>query len=76
MIDVHRGSDLLVGRKGFGLLEKKRFRWFREDGNYVGGIATKTPIRRVYPSSDATIVETRQNRAVVRGGPLWGEADI
>lgn len=75
MIDVHRGIDLLVGKNGFGILEKNRFRCYREDGFYLGGIATKDPIRRVYFTPDGTIIETRQQRAVVKGGLDWWKDD-
>ncbi|HWP92591.1 MAG TPA: J domain-containing protein [Thermodesulfobacteriota bacterium] len=73
IIDTFDGGDLIVAQTGFGLLEKKRFRWFREDGTYLGGIMTKDPIRRVYSAPGGMRVETRTRRVLVRGVPGWWE---
>ena len=73
IIDTFDGGDLIVAQTGFGLLEKKRFRWFREDGTYLGSIVTKDPIRRVYAPPGGITVETRTRRAFVRGAPAWWE---
>ena len=62
-----------MGQTGFGLMEAKRFRWFREEGTYLGSIVTKNPIRRVYYGRDGLVVETRQRRATIRGAPGWWE---
>ncbi len=32
LIDISKGGDIVVAQTGFGLLEKKRFRWFDESG--------------------------------------------
>ena len=72
LIDTFEGGDLVVAQTGFGLLERKRLRWFREDGHYLGSVLSKDPIRRVYSVDDRMIVETRTRRAVVRGvGSFW-----
>lgn len=71
IIDVFDGGDLIVAQTGFGLLEKKRFRWFCEEGAYLGSIVTKDPIRRVYAAPGGITVETRTRRAFVRGVPGW-----
>lgn len=73
IIDTFDGGDLIVAQTGFGLLDKKRFRWFREDGTYLGSIVTKDPIRRVYAAPGGITVETRTRRAIVRGAPAWWE---
>ena len=73
LVDTFDGGDLVVAQTGFGLLEKKLFRWFREDGRYVGSVVSKAPIRRVYSADDSMIIETRQRRAVVHGAPKWWE---
>ena len=73
LVDTFDGGDLVVAQTGFGLLEKKRFRWFREDGHYLGSVVSKDPIRRVYSAGDGMIVETRQRRASVEGVPAWWE---
>jgi hypothetical protein len=71
LIDTFDGGDLVVAQTGFGLLEKNRLRWFREDGQFLGSVASKDPIRRVYSADVGMIVETRQWRAVVQGVPGW-----
>ena len=71
LIDTFEAGDLVVAQTGFGLLEKKRLRWFREDGHYLGSVVSKDPIRRVYSADDRMIMETRQRRAVIRGVPAF-----
>ncbi len=73
LVDTFDGGDLIVAQTGFGLLEKKRLRWFHEDGRYVGSVVTRDPIRRVYSTGDGMVAETRQRRAVVQGVPTWWE---
>ena len=73
LIDTFDGGELVVAQTGFGLLEKKRLRWFREDGEYLGTVVTKDPIRRAYFSGEGMVVETRQRRGIVQGVPYWWE---
>ena len=73
LIDTFDGSDLIVARSAFGLLEKKRLRWFREDGRHLGTILSKDPIRRVYTTGEGMVVESRQRRALIEGVPTWWE---
>lgn len=73
LIDTFDSGDLIVAQTAFGLLEKKRLRWFREDGRYLGSVVSKDPIRRVYATGDEMVVETRQWRAAVQGVPRWWE---
>ena len=73
LIDTFDGGDLIVAQTGFGLLEPKRLRWFSQDGRYLGSIASKDPIRRVYSAGDRTVVETRLRRVVVAGVLPWWE---
>ena len=44
LVDTVDGGNIIVAQTGFGLIEKKRFRWFREDGTYLGSIVTQSPI--------------------------------
>src|SRR6202162_2889356 len=69
LIDTLDSGNLIVTKRGFGLLEKKRLRWFNAKGGLLGSILSKDPIRRVYCSAEGMVVETRQHRAVVRGAP-------
>jgi hypothetical protein len=73
LVDVSEGGDVVVSQTGFGLLEKKRFRWFDESGAQVATVLSKTPIRRVYQRRDAVIVETRTHRLHVAGARPWWE---
>jgi hypothetical protein len=73
LVDTFDGGDLIIAQTGFGLLEKKRLRWFTEDGQYLGSVISKEPIRRVYSTGDGMVVETRQRRAVIQGVPAWWE---
>ena len=36
VVDVFNKGELIVGQTGFGLLGDKAFRWYTEDGNFVG----------------------------------------
>lgn len=71
VMDVYEEGEFVAGQEGFGLLEKKRFRWFTEEGELVGEVRTKRPIRRVYPDQDGIVVETRMRRARITGAPRW-----
>ena len=44
-----------MAKSGFGLLEKKRFRWFNKEGGLLGSILSKDPIRRVYCSAEGMV---------------------
>lgn len=73
IVDTSEGGDLLVAQTGFGLLGKRHFRWFREDGEHLGTVVTKNPIRRVYHTPAGMVVETRQRRGVIGGVGTWWE---
>ena len=73
LVDIFDGGDVLVTQTAFGLLEKKRLRWFREDGSYLGAVLSRDPIRRVYATEEGLAVETRQHRALVEGVSTWWE---
>ena len=66
-------NDIIVVQTSIGLLEKKRLRWFRVDGQYLGSVVSKDPIRRVYWTGAEMVVETRQRRAIIQGPPKWWE---
>jgi hypothetical protein len=73
IVDTFDGGDLLTAQTGFGLLEKKRFRWFHENGTSLGAVVTKNPIRRVYYTREGMVVETRQHKAIIGGVAAWWE---
>lgn len=71
LVDTVDQGELIVAHTGFGLVEKKRFRWFQQDGEYIGSVITDNPIRRVYSTKHGLVVETRQRRAVISSAPYW-----
>jgi hypothetical protein len=73
LVDVYGASDVVVGDRGFALLEPKTVTWYTPDGRRVGSVATRDPIRRVLSTSGGLVVETRQHRARVIGAPSWWE---
>ncbi len=73
LVDTYESGEIFVAQTGFGLLEKNRLRWFREDGHYIGSVVSKEPLRRVYSTDQGMILETRQRRATVSGVPGWWE---
>ncbi len=73
LIDTLDGGELVLAKGGFGLLERKRLRWFSKEGGYLGSVLSQDPIRRVYCSAEAMVVETRQRRAAISGAPPWWE---
>lgn len=73
LIDVFDEGEFVLGQTGFGLLEKKRFRWFTEEGDLIGAVHAKNPIRRVISTPEGLVIETRQRRVRVTGAPEWWE---
>jgi hypothetical protein len=73
LVDISKGGDIIVAQTGFGLIEKKRFRWFNEIGTHIGTVISKDPLRRVHQKSGELIIETRTQRLRVSGmNPWWG----
>jgi DnaJ domain len=73
LVHVPDRAELVVAQSGFGVLENKRWCWFSSEGQYLGSVLTKDPIRRVYCAADSMLMETRQRRAVISGAPPWWE---
>ncbi len=71
LVDVYGASDVVVGDRGFALLEPKAVTWYTSEGRRVGSVETKDPLRRVLSTSSGLVVETRQHRARVTGAPSW-----
>ena len=71
IVDVFEKGKLIMAYSGFGFVESKAFRWFSEEGELIGEIHTKDPIRQVYSTRKELIVETRQYRAKIAGSPIW-----
>jgi hypothetical protein len=76
VVDVFDKGELVVGQTGFGLFGGKAFRWYTEDGNFVGGICSRHPLRRIYPTGQGWNVETRQHRTLLSGVPSWLEDSV
>lgn len=71
VLDLTRDEDFYCTRSGFFLHEPKRVRAFRKDGGFLGSILSKDPIRRLHQAGNDTVIETRTQRAVVSGIPVW-----
>ena len=71
VIDVLPKEELYDAPRGFGLLSRRRIRWYRRDGIYLGTILSKHPIRRLYRAGADTVIETRTERAVFSDVPVW-----
>jgi hypothetical protein len=71
LVDVYGASDVVVGDRGFALLEPKAVTWYTPTGRRVGSVETKDPLRRVLSTTQGLVVETRQHRARVIGAPSW-----
>lgn len=71
LVDVYGASNVVVGDRGFALLQPKSVTWYTLEGQRVGSIETKDPLRRVLSTSSGLVVETRQHRARVTGAPSW-----
>ena len=67
LLDVDGQGRLLVTATGFALLAGKKLQWFTPDGETIGEVTTRDPIRRVYATKEGAAVETRQHRAIVAG---------
>ncbi|MCK9454735.1 DnaJ domain-containing protein [Sulfurimonas sp.] len=66
-IDIFQQGKLIVTKSGFGLLSDKILQWYTQEGIHIGTIKSKDPIRSVYTLNNKTIIETRQNKAVIEG---------
>jgi len=71
LVDVLDQGKLIIGNRGFGLLQPKHFQWFTHAGELLGEVKTRDPIRRTYFGEEGLVVETRTHRAVVSGAPGW-----
>jgi len=71
IIDLLDGGRLVMASNGFGVLETKRLRWFAPNGDSLGAIVSRDPIRRIYQSGEGLMVETRLRRATFEGPAPW-----
>jgi len=71
IIDLLDAGRLVMAGNGFGVLETKRLRWFAPNGDSLGAVVSKDPIRRIYQSGEGLIVESRLRRATIGGVPSW-----
>jgi hypothetical protein len=71
LVDVLGQGKILIGDRGFGLLQTKQFQWFSYTGQLLGAVKTRDPIRRTYFGIEGLVVETRTHRGVVGGAQSW-----
>ena len=74
LIDTQGAGEVIVGETGFALIENRRLRWYRENGEHLGSVIAKEPIRRAYHTGEDLVVETRQRRARIANAPCWWES--
>jgi len=66
LLDLTLEGRLMGSRKGFYLVAENKLSVHNREGEELGEIKSKHPIRAVYESGDELIVESRQHRAVIR----------
>ncbi len=71
LVDVLDKGKLIMGDRGFGLLQPKQFPWFTHTGQLLGEVMTRHPIRRTYFGPEGLVVETRTHRGIISGAPSW-----
>jgi len=71
LVDVLDKGKLIMGDRGFGLLQPKQFQWFSHTGQLLGEVKTRHPIRRTYFGPEGLVVETRTHRGIITGAPSW-----
>lgn len=64
--DTYDVGDVIIGGNGFWYLAGKELQLFDNDGNEVGQVTTRDPIRSFYFADNRLIVETRQHRATIQ----------
>lgn len=64
--DTYDVGDVIIGGTGFWYLAGKELQLFDNDGNEVGQVMTRDPIRSFYFADSRLIVETRQHRATIQ----------
>ncbi|RLD05008.1 MAG: hypothetical protein DRI65_09660 [Chloroflexota bacterium] len=69
LIDLTLEGRLLGARNGFYLVAEKKISVHNRQGEELGEIISKHPIRAVYESGEKLIVESRQHRAVIEITP-------
>lgn len=71
LVDIFEQGKLIIGNRGFGLLQPKHFQWFTHTGQLLGEVKTRDPIRRTYFGEEGLVLETRTHRAAVGGAHSW-----
>jgi len=71
LVDVLDRGKLIIGNRGFGLLQAKQFHWYTHAGQVLGEVKTRDPIRRVYCGGEGLVVETRSHRGIIGGAQRW-----
>lgn len=71
LVDVLGQGKLIIGDRGFALLQTKRFQWFTHTGQLLGEVKTRDPIRKTYSGAEGLVVETRTHRGIVGGAQSW-----
>ena len=68
LIDTIPQERIIPTTPGFGVISKKNLRWFSPNGEPMGEVRTKHPLRAFYISDGFLQMETRQHRARISLG--------
>ena len=68
LLDIHR-NRVIVTTNGLAGVGKKCLHWYSPDGQMLGSLRSRHPIRQVYGTRMGLCVETRQHRAIMAATP-------
>lgn len=68
---IPRTCKVVVGIDGMLLWDGKKLSWLSHEGQQLGGVTARDPIRRIRCSSAGWVLETRQHVGVLDGPPRW-----
>lgn len=70
-VPISRTCKVVVGMGGVLLWDGKQISWLSPDGQKLGCITARYPIRRIRCSHEGWLLETRQHLGILVGPPQW-----
>lgn len=70
-VPITRTCKVVVGMGGVLLWDGKKVSWLTPDGQKLGGVTTRDPIRHIRCSHEGWLLKTRQHLGVLVGPPQW-----
>ena len=65
LVDVLDQGKLIIGNRGFGLLQPKHFQWLTHTGQLLGEMKTRDPIRRAYFGEEGLVIGIRSGKGIL-----------